>query len=99
MDKKDCYKWQLIEFTKCSTEEGVPYVDCVPATWVTYNTKSNSLLAHYPAPPYDDNILRTLQYKIKKREHPEASWPLWNVDIRGGASNIYNLTNIYFLYH
>lgn len=91
MDK--CYNWQLIEFTDCTTAEGVPYVDCVPAAWVTYNAKNNNLLVYYPAPPYDNNILHLLQEKIKNKKHPEKNWPLWNIDIRGGASKIQFLIN------
>lgn len=82
------YNWQLIEFTSCTTSEGIPYVDCIPATWVTYNANSGHLMAYYPAPPYDDNVLQLLQEKIKNKESPEQNWPLWNVDIRGGAGKV-----------
>lgn len=43
------YNWQLIEFIEYSTTEHVPYVDCVPSTWITYNPSEKEMLTHYPA--------------------------------------------------
>lgn len=87
MDHK--YEWQLIEFLENKTEEGVPYVDCVPYSWLIYNQETKTLLCSYPPPPYTTQICENLQQEIKERNYPEKKWPLWNVTLRGGAGIIY----------
>jgi hypothetical protein len=82
------YNWQLIEFINYKNVEDVPYVDCVPSTWIIYSPCSDTLLAHYPAPPYNDEVLQELLNKVKNRECASKTWPLWNITIRGGASKI-----------
>jgi hypothetical protein len=82
------YNWQLIEFIDYKTEKDVPYVDCVPSTWIIYNPVTSALLAHYPAPPYNDEVLQELLEKVKNGECASKKWPLWNITIRGGASKI-----------
>jgi len=88
MDHKS-YNWQLIEFIDNGTAEGVPYVDCVPSSWLMYNQAAKKLLCFYPPPPYTDKLCKNLQKQIKQRNCPVDNWPLWHVNIRGGAGIIY----------
>ena len=79
------YKWQLIQFAESVNENEEPFVDCIPATWITHTSVGNKLLAPFPAPPYTPTVLKILIGKVKKVEDPLSEWPLWPVELRGGA--------------
>lgn len=85
MSEERSYNWYLIEFNESSSEEGIPYVDCVPATWINYNPVNKLLLTYYPPPPYDNEVLSDLKNKVRNKESPAKEWPLWHISIRGGA--------------
>lgn len=79
--------WHVVEFMNYNTEEGVPYVDCIPARWIIRNKKKDNLQAVYPAPPHDDKAIRLLHKTIKSNEDPDYSWMYWNINIRTSTGN------------
>lgn len=102
-ETEEIYDFQLIEFVKKGPKGKIRDIDCIPSTWVTFNSKKGKLETRFPEPPYnekDNKLLRTL---VKDKVAPPLGWPSYTIILRGHASKLivqklYCLNNIRYIY-
>ncbi|XP_071629980.1 uncharacterized protein [Temnothorax longispinosus] len=77
--------YQLVSFTDYIVN-GLRSVECIPNSWISYDTKIGSCIAPYMEPPYGDEDKKLIQDLIKNMSDPPESWPLYKISLQGHAS-------------
>lgn len=85
-ETEEIYDFQLIEFISKGPKGKIRDIDCIPSSWITYNSKKGKLETRFMPPPYNEENNELLHSLIVAKVSPPLSWPFYTIELKGHAS-------------